>query len=79
MKFKEQKLRHKGCVYVNILFCSISKDRIKVQSEQAWVTATAQSWLETVSKSSQEGRKSFYSTLSPNFRNDLMAPRVPRL
>lgn len=39
-KYKEQKLRHKGCM--NILFCSVSKNRIKVQSEQTRVIAIAQ-------------------------------------
>lgn len=41
-KYKEQKLRHKGCVCMNILFCSVSKNRIKVQSEQTRVIAIAQ-------------------------------------
>lgn len=35
-------------------------------------------WLETVSKSLQEERKSLYSTI-PWLHNDLMAPRVPEL
>lgn len=63
---------------VNIFF-SVSKDKVKVQSEQTWVTVIAQSWLVTVSKSSQKGRKSFYSTLFPQFQQWVIVPGVPQL